>query len=91
MEDMGLATDLKRTPQFKILRARRNMEFKAARAKLEQTDVAPGWREQLESEYAEFMDTVKQWQQLQTSGAIAMHLSAEIPGLEMELWAIRRQ
>ena len=62
---LGLATDLKRTPQFKILRARLNMEFKAARAKLEQNDVSPGWREQLEKEYAEFMDTVKQWQQLQ--------------------------
>lgn len=62
---LGLATDLKRTPQFKILRARLNMEFKAARAKLQQTDVAPGWHEKLESEYDEFMDTVKQWQQLQ--------------------------
>ena len=62
---LGLAKNLNRTPQFKILRARLNMEFKEARAKLEQTEVSPGWREQLEREYSEFMDTVKQWQQLQ--------------------------
>jgi len=38
------------------------------------------------------LDTVdEQWQELQTSGAIAMHISADISGLEMELWAIRRQ
>jgi type VI secretion system protein ImpJ len=32
-----------------------------------------------------------EWQELQTSGAIAMHISAEIPGLGMQLWAIRGQ
>ena len=38
------------------------------------------------------LDTADElWQQLQSSGAIAMHVSADIPGLEMELWAIRRQ
>lgn len=62
---LGLAKNLTRTPQFKILRARLNMEFKVAREKLEVAEVSPGWREQLEREYAEFMDTVKQWQQLQ--------------------------
>jgi stearoyl-CoA desaturase (delta-9 desaturase) len=62
---LGLARNLTRTPQFKILRARLNMEFKVAREKLEVAEVSPGWREQLEREYAEFMDTVKQWQQLQ--------------------------
>ncbi|GHC69537.1 type VI secretion system baseplate subunit TssK [Limoniibacter endophyticus] len=29
------------------------------------------------------------WKQLETSGAVALHLSGEFPGLEMELWAIR--
>jgi type VI secretion system protein ImpJ len=41
--------------------------------------------------YFELDTTGEHWQELQTSGAIAMHVSAEIPGLEMELWAIRRQ
>ncbi|OAP46092.1 type VI secretion system baseplate subunit TssK [Sinorhizobium americanum] len=29
------------------------------------------------------------WKQLDTSGAIALHLAGEFPGLEMELWALR--
>ena len=61
----GLAKGLKRTPQFKILRARLNMDFKLARRKLESTNEPKGWREQLEHEYAQFVETVKQWQQLQ--------------------------
>lgn len=63
---LGLARNLTRAPHFKVLRARLNMEFKVAREKLEACQhVSAGWREQLEREYAEFMDTVKQWQQLQ--------------------------
>ena len=29
------------------------------------------------------------WQQMQTSGGFAIHLSGEFPGLRMEMWAIR--
>lgn len=29
------------------------------------------------------------WKQLDTSGAIALHLAGEFPGLEMEMWALR--
>ena len=29
------------------------------------------------------------WKQLDTSGAIALHLAGEFPGIEMELWALR--
>ncbi|MGV1871695.1 type VI secretion system baseplate subunit TssK [Agrobacterium rosae] len=29
------------------------------------------------------------WKQLETSGAIALHLAGEFPGLEMEMWALR--
>ncbi|KXF77940.1 type VI secretion protein [Paramesorhizobium deserti] len=29
------------------------------------------------------------WKQLDTSGAIALHLAGEYPGIEMELWALR--
>ena len=62
---LGLVRNRKRAPQFKVLRARLNMEFKAARKKLEQTGASAGWKEQFESEYAQFISTIKQWQQLQ--------------------------
>jgi stearoyl-CoA desaturase (delta-9 desaturase) len=62
---LGLAKNRKRAPPFKVLRARLNMEFKNARAKLEKVQVNLRWREQLEQEYAQFVETVRQWQQLQ--------------------------
>ena len=62
---LGLVKNRKRAPAFKVMRARLNMEFKAARQKLEQEGVSPRWREQLEREYAQFVDTIKEWQQLQ--------------------------
>jgi stearoyl-CoA desaturase (delta-9 desaturase) len=65
---MGLATGLRRTPQFKILRARLNMEFKRARNRLEAEPDNPRWKELLDSlerEYAQFLVTVKEWQTLQ--------------------------
>lgn len=62
---LGLAKNRKRAPQFKVLRARLNMEFKKARAKLEKAQDNAGWREQLEQEYAQFVETVKEWQHLQ--------------------------
>jgi len=30
------------------------------------------------------------WQQLEKSGSLALHVAGEMPGLELELWAIRR-
>jgi len=61
----GLVKNRKRAPQFKVLRARLNMEFKAARNKLERSNYSSSWKELLESEYAQFADTVRQWQALQ--------------------------
>jgi type VI secretion system protein ImpJ len=31
----------------------------------------------------------EQWQAVKTSGAVALHVAAKVPGLELELWAIR--
>ena len=62
---LGLAKNRKRAPQFKVLRARLSMEFKAARIKLEQLDASSSWKQQFENEYTQFVETVKQWQQLQ--------------------------
>lgn len=33
----------------------------------------------------------EQWQAVRTSGAVALHIAGEVPGLELELWAIRGQ
>lgn len=62
---LGLVRNRKRAPAFKVLRARLNMEFKVARQKLEQEGVSARWRAQLEAEYAQYVDIVKEWQQLQ--------------------------
>jgi stearoyl-CoA desaturase (delta-9 desaturase) len=62
---LGLVKNRKRAPAFKVLRARLNMEFKAARQKLEQEGVSPRWRKQLETEYAQYVEILKEWQQLQ--------------------------
>jgi stearoyl-CoA desaturase (delta-9 desaturase) len=62
---LGLAKNRKRAPKFKVLRAQLNMEFKRARQKLEQEGASPRWQEQLETEYAQFAETIREWQQLQ--------------------------
>lgn len=31
----------------------------------------------------------EQWQAIRTSGSVALHVSGDIPGLELEMWAIR--
>ena len=62
---LGLVRNRKRAPAFKVLRARLNMEFKVARQKLEQEGVSARWRAQLETEYAQYVDIIKEWQQLQ--------------------------
>jgi len=62
---LGMAKNLKRTPDFKIQRARLAMVFKRAQEKIERASGNPRWRELLEKEYAQFKETVGQWQQLQ--------------------------
>jgi len=62
---LGLVSDRKRAPGFKILRARLSMEFKRTRQRLAESENNRRWKEMLETEYAEFMEIVKKWQQLQ--------------------------
>jgi stearoyl-CoA desaturase (delta-9 desaturase) len=62
---LGLAKNLKRTPDFKIQRARLAMVFKRAQEKIERSSGNSRWRETLEKEYMQFKETVNQWQQLQ--------------------------
>jgi stearoyl-CoA desaturase (Delta-9 desaturase) len=63
---VGLAYELKRTPKFKIQRARLQMQFRQLRERLEQAgDAAPTWREACDREYQQFKETVAQWQAVQ--------------------------
>ena len=62
---LGLVKNRKRAPMIKVLRARVNMDFKRARQKLESSSASANWKELLEAEYAQFLETIRQWQQLQ--------------------------
>jgi len=62
---LGLVKNRKRAPMIKVLRARLNMDFKRARQKLESSPSGANWKELLEAEYAQFLETIRQWQQLQ--------------------------
>ena len=60
------AATFKVTPKFRILRAKVNLQFKRAEARL--TDGGEGagnWKETLETEYQQFLETVRSWQDLQ--------------------------
>lgn len=63
MSKVGLATNLRRTPQFKIHEAVLNMQFKRARARLETRDLAEQdtWRTLLEVEYQQFSQALAEW------------------------------
>lgn len=62
----GLAHGLKRTPKFKVLRARLQMQFKELESRLNEHSSDETWRETLEHEYQQFKETVAQWQAVQT-------------------------
>lgn len=61
---VGLTWDLRKTPKFKIQRARMQMQFRRLQARMD-NDAAPTWRETLEREYQQFRETVSQWQAIQ--------------------------
>lgn len=62
---VGLAYDLKRTPAFKIRRARLQMQFEDLRERLAGSAAAMTWAETVDREYQQFKDTVAQWQAIQ--------------------------
>jgi stearoyl-CoA desaturase (delta-9 desaturase) len=62
---LGLASNLKRTSDFRIQRARLAMVFKRTQAKIDVSAENPRWRELFETEYAQFKRTIAEWQQLQ--------------------------
>lgn len=62
---VGLAKNLKRTPDFKIQRARLDMVFKRAQENTEAVADNHRWRQLLETEYEQFKEIINEWQQLQ--------------------------
>lgn len=97
---LGLASDRRRTPEFKILRARLHMEFKRARQRLDAEATNPRWKEileALEKEYAQFLATVKDWQALQVERVqlgkkrLADRLDASYRELEQALTQQRKR
>jgi len=62
---LGLARNRKRAPKIKVLRAKLNMDFKRARKKLESSQIGGSWKNLLEAEYTQFVETIREWQQLQ--------------------------
>jgi stearoyl-CoA desaturase (delta-9 desaturase) len=61
----GLIYDRKRTPGFRIQRARLAIEFARLRQRFEEAPVQASWRELLDQEYQQFRETVSQWQAVQ--------------------------
>ena len=61
----GLVYDRRRTPEFKIQRARLQMDLLRLSKLAEEGAVQGSWREAIEREYQRFRDTVNQWQEVQ--------------------------
>lgn len=62
---IGLADNLKRTPTFKIRRARILMQFRELENRLASSGAEEGWARVVEREYQQFMATIGQWQAVQ--------------------------
>ena len=62
---VGLASDLKRVPDFKIQRAILDTQFERARSKMEEAQSSETLRASLEREYQLFTESVNQWTALQ--------------------------
>lgn len=61
---LGLARDLNRVPDFKIHKALLDMQFKRAQNSLSSAANAEDWREHLEREYQQFLDSLHEWNAL---------------------------
>ena len=61
----GMARELKRTPRFKVQRARLQVQFRALRQRLANHPQSETWQATLDREYQQFKETVAQWQSVQ--------------------------
>jgi len=62
---LGLAGGLRRTPAFKVRRARLQVEFRELQERLAGNPAAMNWADTLDREYRQFRETVAQWQAVQ--------------------------
>lgn len=62
---LGLARNLKRVPKFKVLRAKLMMEFERAQSRMSQGLGDQSWKQTIELEYQQFLETIGNWQSLQ--------------------------
>lgn len=62
---LGLAGGLRRTPAFKVRRARLQVEFRELQERLAGNPAAMNWADTLDREYRQFCETVAQWQAVQ--------------------------
>ena len=62
---VGLASNLRKVPSYKIRRAIVAMEYKRAQAKLAKADDAEKWTVQLEKEYERFQVVLHDWAEVQ--------------------------
>ena len=62
---LGLAGSLKRTPAFKIRRAKVAMQFRRLESELASSHASETWAESIEREYQQFRGIVSQWQAIQ--------------------------
>lgn len=62
---LGLASRLKRTPEFKIRRARVRMQFQELEKEQACDAASESWARAIERELRQFRDTVSQWQGVQ--------------------------
>lgn len=62
---LGLSSDLKRVSNFKIQRAKVQMQFKRAQDKLAKSEQKDLWAELLEQEYEQFCVSLSEWTELQ--------------------------
>lgn len=61
----GLAYERKRTPRFRIQRARLMVEFTRLKRRVEGLGVQESWREAFDREYQQFRETIGEWQTIQ--------------------------
>lgn len=62
---VGLASDLRKVPSYKIRRAVVAMQYKRAQAKLAEAENAEKWTDLLEVEYERFQQVVHEWAETQ--------------------------
>jgi len=63
---VGLTSNLRRVPDFKIQEALVQMQFEKAQAQLKRIQLPnmEAWKETLEKEYQQFVETMSEWKQL---------------------------